>query len=214
MPKGSSRSKHHLNLSAFAEPLSAEARYWIGFLLADGYISKRKGYDVIGLGLKFEDAEHVRKFARFCGVREESVLEFYSNTTFGRQHGVKLQFTGKQLIPQLAKYGVVPRKTEIAAVPSSLSQDPDFWRGLIDGDGSVFIDHRGLVFVGMCGTMHIVEGFRDICNTVAGFRPAIGRIKSIFKASLGGSKAVKLLTWLYYPEAVALKRKAIAWQKV
>lgn len=212
MPTGQNRkSKHHLNLSAFAEPLSAEARYWVGFLLADGCIGNSKGFAVIRLALKFEDAEHVRKFARFVGVSEESVREFDGGTNFGRSHRVQVQFTGKELITQLAKYGVVPRKTKTASVPPSLAHDPDFWRGLVDGDGSVG-KCRGYNTIYLCGTLAIVEGFRDICHIIVGFRPALRSVGSIFQANLGCAKATKLLHWLYYPGAVALERKANAWR--
>ena len=204
-------SKHHLNLAAFAEPLSPEAKYWVGFLLADGCISNNKGYPQISLGLKFEDAEHVRKFARFVGVLEESVIAFDSFNNFGRNHGVKLSFTGKGLIPQLAKYGVVPRKTKTAAVPPTLGQDPDFWRGLIDGDGSIRRD-RGYNYIQLDGTFAIVEGFSDVCYAITGLRPAIIPHASIFRAGLNSAKATKLLKWLYYPGAVALERKANAWR--
>lgn len=211
MPKGSSRSKHHLNLSAFAEPLSAEARYWIGFLLADGCISNSRGYPQICLNLKLEDAEHVRKFARFVGVLEESVRESNDKGNFGQANVVKLQFTGKELIPQLAKYGIVPKKTWTASVPPTLAQDTDFWRGLVDGDGCTN-KNGGYNRVALCGTLAIIEGFRKLCCVVTGFRPALTPSGSIFYAALGSSKATKLLRWLYYPGAVALERKAKAWQ--
>lgn len=210
MLKGSSWSKHHLNILAFAEPLSLEARYWIGFLLADGSISSSRA--TISLGLKFSDAEHVRKFARFVGVLEESVIEFDGVNNFGRNHGVKLSFIGKELIPQLAKYGVVPRKTKTASVPPSLAHDPDFWRGLVDGDGSVRKD-RGYNYIQLDGTLAIVEGFRDVCYAIAGLRPALIPHASIFRAGLNSARATKLLKWLYYPGAVALERKANAWKR-
>ena len=124
-------SKHHLNLEAFAEPLSPEARYWIGFLLADGCVSSNGNYDYIGLGLKFSDVEHVRRFARFVGVCEESVRERLGVNNFGKNHSAQLVFSGKGLIPQLAKYGVVPRKSWTASVPPTLAHDQDFWRGLV-----------------------------------------------------------------------------------
>lgn len=212
MPRGSPRNKHHLNTSAFAEPLSPEARYWIGFLLADGCICNRKGYSVIKLGLGFKDAEHVKKFARFVGVLETSIFEFDSVNNFGRNHGVLLAFSGKELIPQLAKYGIVPRKTKTASVPQTLAQDPDFWRRLVDGDGSVRKD-RGYAYVQLDGTLAIVEGFRDVCHAITGLRPALIPHASIFCAGLNSAKATKLLEWLYYPGAVALERKATAWQK-
>ena len=206
-------SKHHLNLEAFAEPLSPEARYWIGFLLADGCIYNKRGLATIVLSLKAADAGHIRKFARFVGACEESVLEYDYINNLGRDHLAILQFTGKELVPQLAKYGVVPRKTKTASVPPSLAHDQDFWRGLVDGDGSVG-KTKGYNQIQFSGTLALVEGFRDVCQAITGFRPGCTPNSSIFQSALCSPKADKLLHWLYYPGAVALERKANAWIRV
>lgn len=189
-------SKHHLNVEAFAEPLSPEARYWVGFLLADGCISSNKGYPQISLGLKFSDAEHVRKFARFVGVLEESVIEFDTMNNFGRNHGVRLSFTGKELIPQLAKYGIVPRKTKIASVPLSLAHDPDFWRGLVDGDGSLRCTPTA--YLQLDGARNIVDSFSSYLGFITGLIPAIIPHSSIFRAGLNGKRAKVALQTIYY----------------
>jgi hypothetical protein len=165
---------------------------------------------MICLALKFEDAEHVRKFAKFVGVCDESIREYDHCTNFGKGHGVQLAFTGKELIPQLAKYGVVPRKTKTASAPPSLAHDPDFWRGLMDGDGCVG-NYNSYNQIQFGGTLAMVEGFRDVCYAITGFRPALTPSRSIFQTGLRGARATKLLQWLYYPGAVALERKARAW---
>jgi hypothetical protein len=213
-------SKHRLNLLAFAEPLSKEAKYWIGFLLADGCIGSNKGYATIGLTLKFSDIEHIRKFARFVGVLEESVLEFKAMTTFGEQHGAKLLFTGKELVLQLAKYGIVPRKSGREIVPDILSLDIDFWRGMVDGDGCISIDKLGRPLISFAGSFQAVSKFRDFLQTIAcvanshtnAEKPYLLPNKSIFQTGLGTRRARDLITALYYSgcDPVLARKMAIA----
>jgi hypothetical protein len=195
--------KHHLNLEAFAEPLSTEAKYWIGFLLADGCICQ----GVVGLGLKIEDAEHVKKFARFVGACEDSVREFNSVNSFGRNHGVRLRFIGKELVSQLAKYGVVPHKSLTAAVHPDLATDPDFWRGVIDGDGYLtFSNFRHVI--GLGGSQHVVEAFSNYLLALTGFKPAASKDGSIFKTGASGRRACIVVSAIYYDGcSVGLDRK-------
>lgn len=204
MPK----RKHQLDLFAFSEPLSVEARYWIGFLLADGCIADSESYPRVCLSLKFTDSEHVKRFARFVHISEESI----KCDAVRKGYGARLRFIGRELIPQLAKYGVVPRKSLIASVHPDLANDRDFWRGLIDGDGCVG-KNAGYNCVRLCGSLRVVESFRELCFARTGIRPALTPSPPIFCTGLTGFKATKLLEWLYYPGALALERKALAWTR-
>ena len=208
--KGVNRSKHNLNLSAFAEPLTKDARYWIGCLLTDGCITN--GY--ICLRLKFEDAAHVKKFAKFVGIHEDSVREFDSINNKGRSHGVALQFTGKGLIPQLAKYCVVPRKTLTAVVHPDLVDDPDSWRGVIDGDGCLTWC-GGSPGIKLCGSRQSVEAFADYLFRLVGFRPVIIPRGNISYVSLCGTRARTAVRTIYYDGcSPVLDRKAIIAKKI
>lgn len=191
-------SKYKLNDEAFSEPLSSESRYWLGFLLADGCISLNKGIPVISLGLHLGDIGHVKKFARFAGVGEESVKEVHYDCHLGRCNGAIVSFSGKMLISRLAKYGVVPRKTKIAAVHESLSNDPDFWRGLIDGDGCPRI--KPYPRLRLCGTSQVVNSFANYLKVLLDFRPTISAYTNspIFQTSVYGPKAIKAISVIYY----------------
>jgi hypothetical protein len=195
-------SKHHLNLSAFAEPLSKEAKYWIGFLLADGCIThSRNLFPVIELGLKIEDAAHVKNFATFVGVSEESVKEYRNKNSFGKGHYVLLAFAGKELIPQLAKYGIVPRKSFTATVHPDLEQDPDFWRGVVDGDGGMCLrEYAPYPYINLCGSKAVVESFVRYLQSFSSrnFAPTIGTCRSIFRTSFGGKAARAAISSIYY----------------
>lgn len=197
------KSKHRLNLEAFTKPLTAEAKYWVGFLLADGCVSAGShGYGTVCLRLKFSDAEHVRKFARFVGVLEESVREYTEKSTWGYGHGVQLQFAGKELVGQLAEYNVIPRKSGKEVVEESLALDPDFWRGMLDGDGSLSMVlrkpyPRPYPWITLCGSNDVVSRFVDYLFVITGFKPSISSCRSIFQTALAGKKARVAISNIY-----------------
>ena len=193
---------YSLNLAAFAKPLSREAKYWIGFLLADGCITSCKGYAVISLALKFEDAEHVRKFAEFVGVPEVAVRDY----CYKGSRRTQLAFSGKELVGRLAVYGVVPRKSLTAAVHPDLALDPDFWRGVVDGDGCLSISRGPIISLG--GSHQVVGAFSDYLWTLTGFKPAISKCRSIFQTAARGQRACAVVSAIYYDGcSVGLDRK-------
>lgn len=203
-----------LNKFVFDEPLTPEAKYWIGFLHSDGCIHIKKGkykeYPCIILGLKSSDGVHVQKFADFVGTQAIPHRRDFE-TNFGFSSMTTVTFWGQELIPKLAKYGVVPRKTFIDShVEQTLRLDPDFWRGVIDGDGTVsWVKNGGHLYpaIALGGVRSVLEDFADFVLLHTGLRPTIGACRSIFKTGINCSKAKRLAEILYYPGCVALERK-------
>jgi hypothetical protein len=216
-----------LNNHVFDKPLTPEAAYWIGFLLADGCISEKHGpykeYLNICLGLKVSDVEHVAAFGRFVETQAQvKIREF--GTNFGPTKQAIITIGGQFLPGVLAEYGIVPRKTKIdQGVHSDLKLSPDFWRGLIDGDGSIsLIKNKGCLYPAIMvgGVRLLMEDFANVVLAITGFRPKIGTCRSIFKVGTNGRRAQKLIKWLYEGATTSLERKrlmaerCIAWRPI
>lgn len=114
-----------------------EAFYWIGFILADGYIHPRQ--DSLSFGLSHRDHTQVERFAAFVGT---SVSVY--NTSGGYSSDTKVSrvdIHNVHLIPKLAhKFDLRPRKTYNP--PADLCpSNPDLFIamlvGFIDGDGCI-----------------------------------------------------------------------------
>ena len=191
---------HELNLEAFAEPLSREARYWVGFLLADGSIHGKSQYKpAIRLALAVKDYEHVRKFASFVGIHEEFVHEYKKVSNYGNNDVAWLQFSSAEMCQQLAKYCVVPNKSGNEVVPDSLALDVDFWRGVIDGDGNVRMRPKdNIPCLTLTGSWKLIDKFADFLLEIAGKRPAVSQNHSIYQLGIGGSRARATLSKIYY----------------
>ena len=74
--------------------------------------------------------------------------------------------SSRRIVDDLGRHGVVPRKT-LAGVPASdaLAAHPDFWRGMIDGDGTVGLA-RGKYgpVLSLCGSPAIMAQFADFLS--------------------------------------------------
>ena len=151
------------NESAF-EILSSEAAYWIGFLLADGWVRDASKTPMLVVEIKGEDREHLEKLAQFIGF-PGPIRQTYRED--GRVSSA-VHVSSNIICRDLALWGIVPRKTSITVVPPTLRNSKDFWRGLIDGDGWVSIRRRGDCMVGVCGTESVCQDFLLYGQRVSG----------------------------------------------
>ena len=210
-----------LNFHVFDSPLSAEAKYWLGFLLADGcvgYVSSssyKKVYPTLKLGLAAVDEAHVAKFANFIGTSAK-IYNYWVKKSVHPCLVASIAFWLQGLEVRLAEFGIVPRKTWIdSPVHKELKQDRDFWRGLIDGDGCVCIAKKGgYASISFCGNKKVVEDFITLCGEKTGRFPKISLNCNTWYAALGAAKAASLLDWLYYPGCVSLERKLNIVEKI
>ena len=135
----------------FFKKRSPESDYWIGFIGADGTIidlskdTNKKLRLAISLGEK--DKRHLYKIKKL--LRGGSVTKFdysrYNNKYKSKKikryikHGLvyKYQLDNTLICRDLVKFGVTPRKTFTFKPHKVLENSKDFWRGIIDGDGSL-----------------------------------------------------------------------------
>jgi hypothetical protein len=198
-----------------------ESRYWLGFLLADGYVSQS------GITLRLADGDrgHVEAFRAFLGsahaIRIEAASAFGGGPVNGDRRQVTFNATSVRLAASARAHGVRPNKTKTAAVPPALAGDVDFWRGVVDGDGWLcYGRHRGSatgweINLGLCGTRAVCEGFATFAAHAVGppLRAesyAVLPIKSIWRVKLTGYQALRMADLLYTDACIALPRKKAA----
>lgn len=143
------------NESAF-DPLTPEGEYWIGFLMADGYVAGRNN-TVVGIRLKRNDEEHIHAFKEFIGA-EHTIYHDDNALASG------IRFTSEKITSDLATYGVVPRKSLIAEAKGGIEKSRHFWRGIVDGDGHLSRSPRSCAIELGCGSERIVQQFLDFIN--------------------------------------------------
>ena len=203
-----------LNQAAFAEPLSEDAAYWVGFLMADGNVSPRGNSAYIKLGLAARDGHHVEAFRLFLGsnhkIDRRVISRGFSKRKTSEIHS--LCISSAKIASDLATYGVVPKKSLTAKPADSIAMNPAFWRGMIDGDGhvSLFRDSHGYPkpVVGLTGSLGCVTAFREF---VLRYHPSHSathhKQDNIYHHRVYSRGAVEVLKILYPSGAFALTRK-------
>ncbi len=137
------KSKAIINDNAL-DILTPEAMYWIGFLYADGHIAKDRPR--ILLALSAIDKNHMQKFANFFGKDLNLMLikggmksnGYISNDAY------RVAFSSQKIYDRLISLGFTHRKTYESIPNDILKYSRDFWRGVIDGDGSIYINKGAL----------------------------------------------------------------------
>lgn len=128
----------------FFEGESAEVLYWLGFIAADGTISGNPSRKMkLSIGLKHTDASHLRKLVGLLNhgtIRVDDMSKYNSYIGDKRINSgkiAKLEISSTSLCRSIVKRGITPRKTYSLKLTKQLKLSRDFWRGYVDGDGSL-----------------------------------------------------------------------------
>ena len=197
---------------AFSQ-INENSAYWVGFLMADGCIGKNGTR--ISLRLASKDKKHIYKFRKFLNggqqVRKILPAKCFKNSMSTGSYVYEV--SSKNLCNDLARFGVLPRKSFTAEV-IGLEYNRDFWRGCIDGDGSIgFVKSKTaksgiLPVICFCGGIQIVSQFRKFCTTICPEISAkINKHKNIYTINIGGKRAKTIVRILYKNSNTFLDRK-------
>ena len=200
-------TRANVDESLFAGPeLSEREQYWIGFLLADGYISKnsQSKHMRVNIKLHVKDIDHLEKFNLFLSA---------GNSIFTYGDDCCVSIVSDALVTNLAQWGIIQRKTFVAAAHPDLAYSNHFWRGYVDGDGYLGFDRSSknpsprLSIV--CGSTALIEHFLMYCKSIVGYKTKANARKSSrsIGVSYGAASAKKLVAAMYSDAIVFLDRK-------
>ena len=155
----------------FFQYINTEAKaYFLGLIISDGNVydpevSKEgaKGRQKsISITLDLNDEYMLNEFKKHVK----------SNTSVGHDgRGCgQIAVRSNKMAEDLAKWGVVPRKSFSTYLPEGISDDmmPHLFRGIFDGDGSIQmkqIEGRYLHAMSYCGTHRLMQDMCDYLNT-------------------------------------------------
>ena len=161
-----------INHDYFENIDSEHKAYWLGFIYADGSITKKvyeKGSYTyrLRMELMFEDKYILEQMA----LDLESDLkpkEYYNDTSSFEgynkpKHTAYIMFSSKKMGEDLVKLGVVPNKTlilkSLPSIPDNLMKH--FIRGYFDGDGSVYLTKDNTIKTAFYGTHDFINSIQD-----------------------------------------------------
>lgn len=197
-----------IDTSFFKQINSPEKAYILGFLYADGYVTK----NTIGIKLGFKDYVHLKKIHDI--LQSEHSLCVYDCISFGVPiKYAQFAWTNKEMAEDLIKLGCVRNKSLILKFPNQ-QQVPeeflrDFIRGYFDGDGSVYLAKTN-IGISFTGTQDMLEHILAIFKTLTYTNTHIYKYKDkdIYELKLGGNQMIlPIYHYLYDNAALFLERK-------
>jgi hypothetical protein len=190
---------------------TADKAYWLGFIGADGCIRLTPTGSRLVIKLARRDRDHLVLLHKALGAHRP-IRDKDENGIGNKMRPVSiLDVCCKEVAEALVRVGITPRKSQTYQPwdgPAELM--PHYWRGLVDGDGSVGITSEG-VQVTLAGTEAIVSGFcewaRAVCGTKATAHPAPHQGR-FWRTNIAGTvRVLHLLAALYDDAPTALERK-------
>lgn len=219
------RYAHYLLDESVFDEINEFSAYWAGFLMADGCIcrnSRTKKNSRIALYLQERDVGHIKKFLNFLKTNipikakaksEKNSLVKKSGTVFG------VQITSQKLANKLVDFGVVPRKSLTARVNSTLGDNRDFWRGVVDGDGTVsYYNSSGNKYPYLAlssASSELIQQFSDFIEENVTYAPChietrkIEGYNDIYTIRLTCKSGVAAVKFLYDGCSISLDRKKV-----
>lgn len=189
-----------------------EKAYWLGFLYADGNISRDQ--HKIEMNLSIKDVDHMIKFKEFLKLENEIRIR----KNYGRGDlQCRLSFRNSRIWNNLNDKGCVPCKSLILTFPdisifSNKNLVYDFIRGYVDGDGCLYIcKTRNTIDteVSLVGTENFLNGVKQFLGINGSIRNKSTRnyTNRAYQLRYSTANARKVARLLYENSTIYLDRK-------
>lgn len=197
--------KSDVDISLFKE-MNAEAAYWLGLMGADGWNGK-----TIGISLDIIDQNHVELFSEWIGKdwrRRKRNRKRKNGEEFVNEE-IQVSFKSAELGRLLReKWGMDEEKSKNYDPIVPIGKERHFWRGMVDGDGTIEKTEDGkIVMLKLVGTEMVCVKFKEFIDGVGIRSGNICEGKDVFSVSTYGEEAGKLYRLLRKGGEVCLGRK-------
>lgn len=186
--------------------------YMFGFLQADGHLyanSRNRGK--LTLELKSQDRWILEQFARLVPFYS-SIKQRTRTTNFKEHHSSVVWAVHNRSFRDALILNGVPtgKKSDKIAVPPGEYSQCDYYRGIIDADGSLGITGNGFPFVSIITASTSLAGsYNEFLREKLGCHKQVRRNNrdNVFNITVFKEDAQALATLLYYDSCLALPRK-------
>lgn len=202
----------------FFQYIDSEAKaYFLGLIISDGNV-----YDP---EIAKEGAQGRQKSISITlDLNDEYILNKFkecvkSNTSVGHDgRGCgQIAVRSNKMADDLAKWGVIPRKSFSTYLPKDISDDmmPHLFRGIFDGDGSIQMkqtERRYLHAISYCGTHRLMQDMCDYLNSHLNLETELHvydyKHKELSEFKIQRTNDIlKFGEWLYKDATILLTRK-------
>lgn len=174
-------------------------------------VNSSRGRGRFSIELNKTDCHLIDEFADLLAVKS-SISSRTRNTNFKEDYeSYSLIIFNKDFRKELESYGFPSgKKSNKIKIPNCGMSVKDFWRGVIDADGSLGLTSQNFPFISLTTkSEHIKNEFIDLIETITGKKKNVNRNKrdDIYNIMLTKESAVALIKYLYEGSEIYLKRK-------
>lgn len=205
------KNKKQFNRHVFDEIDTEEKAYWLGFILADGYLHEERGTLHFSIGAK--DYNHLVKFYEFIEGKEPVDEYIYPTTGGVGQLTYGMQLTDRNMADSLKRYGIFQAKSTKEQFNWSIRPDllRHYIRGYFDGDGCITKNKN---ICSLVSSKELCYAVKKYCQDVIGikFNPMYEYVKvkqgELYCFTLSSQfSALQFLDHIYKDSKVYLDRK-------
>ena len=205
--------KYSLDESFFDVIDSEEKAYWLGFISADGCVTKNS----IVIEISDKDEEHLEKL--LVSLKSNyNIYEREVEKSDGIHRYVSVSINSKKMVNSLYKLGVSERKSLTIKPPLDKLNglDVHYWRGVFDGDGGMTFPREtqgkgaGAISVYLVGSYDMVDSFSKFISNKIETKAQTRKHESIFRVTYSGNALPKkVIKYMYSNSSIFLDRKKI-----
>lgn len=189
-----------------------EHAYFFGFLQTDGHVYEgTQNRSKITIEIKHIDKNIIDKIHKMLPLKT-SIYERKATTNFGYLHSVGLRICNRQFTDEIKLLGIpAGKKSHLINIPTVSFSEADYFRGLIDGDGSVGQDKNGRPFVGfVTKSLELAKNYNKFISKLTGGN--FSNLKpntrdQIYNITVFCEHAQTIMKYLYYNNCFCLNRK-------
>lgn len=189
-----------------------EHAYFFGLLQSDGtFYETTRNRGRISLELKRSDSAILKKLSEILPIKS-SIHHRDRDTNFKKNyHSDVLYIFDLNFREEMKLLGLpVGKKHKLIKPPEVLFSEADYYRGLVDGDGSIGFTAKGYPFVSFVTSSYkIMKSYISYIEKITGKLKRISRNKrdNVFNICLLLEDAQEFLEVVYYKNCLSISRK-------
>ena len=194
-----------INKDAFLDTGTEPCAYFFGWILSDGYLCPKNKY--VTIALQESDIEILENLRDYLSSNNVIIPRVHENGKKSNQ----FTFSGKEIVSRLMNLGLRNAKSLNEKCPEVFKKNNHFWRGYIEGDGSIYRG-KSQVRVEVHGGQKICEDFSEYCSGF-GVKTTITHVVThtgtkVYRATVNGfSNSKIILDEIYRDSSLRLSRK-------
>ena len=205
--------KYDMSFKEFEMRPTSRAWYCLGMIMADGNIHiSPNNVPIIDITLQESDYPHLEKIKQVFHTQRP--LHYKR-----KQKAFSLRFNATKYGALLNSYGIYPCKSSHNCEAMNGAQNNrHFWRGVIDGDGSLFIKQTGKEYKGkkyytpiinLCGSHALCQQLKSYAHQRVAIRSKakVSKHGNIFRIAFSGKNAYHVIKHLYQNHTISMDRK-------